>query len=331
MKISQSGPVSLVPLDEADLQTRLSYPSLAWYVVAHVVALTLGYSFASKPAVGFAIGSHFILGCAITLGAHRYFSHQTFVAPRWLQFWMALAYTLSFDRCGQGLISWAAAHKFHHAHSDRDLDPHSPAHGFWHSFCGHHLRRCRNFYDFEKYSRYCPELVNDPMLVWFDRPRNIWGLQAVFAAALFVMGGLLWGAGGFDWWMATSFLVWGIFVRYCITQTLHSLLDTLNHGTPPMHKLPDTYGTNTRSKNNFLLWPFHIGNEMWHNVHHAFPRAANNGGRWYRWDFDSLIMKVLESTRIINGCKWLTEDDLARRRRRTAETRPSPSDAPVAS
>jgi stearoyl-CoA desaturase (delta-9 desaturase) len=169
------------------------------------------------------------------------------------------------------------------------------------------------------------------MLVWFDRPRNIWGLQAVFAAALFVMGGLLWGAGGFDWWMATSFLVWGIFVRYCITQTLHSLLDTLNHGTPPMHKLPDTYGTNTRSKNNFLLWPFHIGNEMWHNVHHAFPRAANNGGRWYRWDFDSLIMKVLESTRIINGCKWLTEDDLARRRRRTAETRPSPSDAPVAS
>jgi fatty-acid desaturase len=70
---------------------------------------------------------------------------------------------------------------------------------------------------------------------------------------------------------------------------------------------------------------------MWHNVHHAFPRAANNGGRWYRWDFDSLIMKVLESTRIINGCKWLTEDDLARRRRRTAETRPSPSDAPVAS
>ena len=322
MKTTQTqseGAVPLAPLDEADLESPLSYPALAWYVGAHAIALTLAVPFASRPAILFAVGAHFILGCAITLGAHRYFSHRTFVAPRWLEFVMALNYTLSFDRCGQGLISWAAAHKFHHAYSDRELDPHSPVHGFWHSFCGHHLRRCKDHYEFDKYRRYCPELVNDPMLVWFDRPRNIWALQAVYAGVVFVLGGLWGSAAGFDWWMAASFLVWGVFVRYCITQTLHSLLDTLNHGTPPLHNVADTYGTNTRSKNNLLLWPFHLGNETWHNVHHAFPRAANNGGRWYRWDFDSLIMKVLETAGVISDCKWLTESDLARRRRRSLE------------
>lgn len=330
MKTAQpESTVSLAPLDEADLQSPLSYPALAWYVAVHAIVLSLAIPFASTPAVILAIVLHYVLGCAITFSVHRYFSHQTFEAPRWMQFIMALTYTLSFDRCGQGLISWAAAHKFHHAYSDRDLDPHSPANGFWHAFCGHHLFRRRDLYEFDKYSRYCPELVKDPMLVWFDRPRNIWALQVVFAGLVFAAGGL-WGAsGGFDWWMATSFLVWGIFVRYVITQTLHSLLDTLNHGTPPVHNLNDTYGTNTRSKNSLLMWLFHFGNEMWHNVHHAFPRAANNGGKWYRWDADSLFMKGLERLGIIKGCKWLTEDDLARRRKRTNEKQSSP-EKPVA-
>ena len=314
-----NSPVSLVPRGEAELQTKLSYPALGWYVAAHGIVAALAIPFASVPAVVLAIVLHFVLGAAITLSVHRYFSHQTFVAPRWMQFIMGLTYTLSFDRCGQGLISWVAAHKFHHAYSDKELDPHSPANGFWHAFCGHHLFRRRDLWEFDKYSRYCPELAADPMLVWFDRPRNIWALQVVFAGVLFGIGGLCGSGSGFDVWMAASFLVWGIFGRYVITQTLHSLLDTLNHGVPPLHKLPDTYGTNTRSKNSLLMWVFHLGNEMWHNVHHAFPKAANNGAKWYRWDADSLIMKTLETLGVIRGCKWLTEEDLNRRRKHTDE------------
>jgi sn-1 stearoyl-lipid 9-desaturase len=316
--------VSLTPLDEADLESPLSYPALSWCLLAYGVTIALAIPFFSQAAFTVAAFCHLMFGGAITLGMHRYFSHDTFQAPRWLRFYLALTYTLSFDRCGQGLISWAAAHKFHHAHADRELDPHSPERGYWHSFCGHHLFRRKDLYDFDKYSRYCPELVSDPMLVWFDRQRNIWGLQIVFASLMFGAGGL-WGAAalGFDWWMATSFLVWGIFVRYAITQTLHSILDTLGHGTAPMHKLPDTYGTNTRSKNCLLMWPFHLGNEMWHNVHHAFPNHANNGGSWYRWDVDSLVMKTLETVGIIKSCNWLTESDLERRRKRTAEKRES--------
>jgi stearoyl-CoA desaturase (delta-9 desaturase) len=314
----------LVPDDPADLESPLSYSALAAFVILHAAALTLAVPFFSWKAMRLAVWLHIAFGGSVTLGVHRYFSHHTFKAPRWLQFVLALAYTLSFDRCGQGIISWAAAHKFHHAYADKELDPHSPIHGFWHSFCGHHLYRRRDLWDFQKYKRYCPELSADPMLVWFDRPRNIWALQLLFAVSLFLLGGLRGTRQPFDYHMASSFVVWGICVRFCFTQTLHSLLDTLNHGAGPFGLLPDTYKTRTNSKNNFLMWLLQLGNETWHNVHHAFPRAANNGGRWYRWDMDSLIMKALESIGVISGCKWIDETDLARRRghQPTRQSRP---------
>ena len=142
-------------------------------------------------------------------------------------------------------------------------------------------------------------------------------LQALFASILFLIGGLRGSGPGFDLHMATSYVVWLVFVRYCFTQTLHSLLDTLNHGTPPFNFLPDTYGTRSHSKNNLTMWLFHLGNETWHNVHHAFPRAANNGAKWWRWDCDALVMKAFEKMGVISGCQWLTEEDLARRREHT--------------
>ena len=314
MGTSPANDASLTIRDPSDLEEPLSYPALGWYVTAHLVAITLAVPFASRQAIIFAAVLHVLYGGGITLGVHRYFSHHTFQAPRWLHFILALGYTLSFDRCGQGLISWVAAHKFHHAYSDKELDPHTPANGFWHSFCGHHLFRRRHVWEFERYKRYCPELVKDPMLVWFDRPRNIWLLQFLYAGLVFLWGGLRGPAAGFDVWMAQSYLIWGIFVRYVFTQTLHSLLDTLNHGTPPFHHLPDTYGTNTRSKNNMVMWLLQLGNETWHNVHHAFPKAANNGAKWYRWDMDSIIMKCLEMTGVISGCTWLAEKDLTKRK-----------------
>ena len=318
---------SLTVHDPSDLEEPLSYPALGWYVTAHLVTLILAVPMASRQAIIFAAVLHVCYGGGISLAVHRYFSHHTFKSPRWLHFILALTYTLSFDRCGQGLISWVAAHKFHHAYSDRELDPHSPAKSFWHSYCGHHLFRRRHLWEFERYKRYCPELVNDPMLVWIDKPANIWGLQFIYACWVFTWGGIRGPVAPFDWWMASSYLVWGIFVRYCFTQTLHSFVDTVNHGTPPFQHLPDVYGTNTRSKNNMVLWLMQLGNETWHNVHHAFPRAANNGARWYRWDMDSLIMKTLEKAGIISGCSWLSENDLQRRLLRAqAKNRPTADD-----
>ena len=253
------------------------------------------------------------------MGAHRYFSHAAFKAPRWFENYLAFSYTLSFDRCGQGIISWVAAHKFHHAHSDQELDPHSPNEGFWHSFCGHQLWRREDLFHYETYKHLCPELTCRPWLVWFDRPSTIWGIQAAFALIIWTAGGFCFGTqGSFNQEMAASFLVWGLFVRWSFTQTLHGLVDTINHGFGFYRNLPDTYGTRCLSKNNLTLWLPHLGNETWHNMHHAFPRAANNGTKWFRWDADSLVMYVMERIGLISGCQWLSEEELERRQSHAA-------------
>jgi stearoyl-CoA desaturase (delta-9 desaturase) len=310
-------PVKL-PTDSV-LDVQLSIPALVWFVATHAIALTLAVPFVSLPAFLVFVFLHTVFGVSITLGAHRYFSHLTFKAPRWLEVTLGVLFTMSFDRCGEGIISWVVGHKYHHAHSDRELDPHSPEHGYWHAYCGHYIYRRRDLYEFTRYKDLCPELSSDPLLVWLDRPRNIWLIQAVTIIVLVAIGGLVGPRDPFDPWMAMSFFVWCVCVRYCYTQFIHSLVDTANHGVWPFHLLRDTYATNTRSKNCLVLWLVRMGNETWHNVHHAFPRAANNGGSWYRWDLDSLIMKGLERLGVISNLTWITEEQLERRRQRGRE------------
>lgn len=294
----------------------LSYTALGWFVLSHAIAFIFLVPYAAWQSYFLALILHSIFGVAITLVAHRYFSHNAFRAPGWMENVMAVLYTLSFDRCGEGVISWVAGHKFHHAYPDHDLDPHSPiVGGYWHAYCGHYIWRRRDLYNFEDYKHYCPNLARKPFLVWLDRRSTVIGLQLVWMCLIFVCGGFIGPQNGFDTWMATSFVVWGVFGRYCFTQFSHSMVDTVSHGVGVFRALPDTCNTGTSAKNNLVYWFCTFGNETWHNIHHAFPRAASNGERWYRWDFDSFVMWFLQKLGLISGCKFLTEEDIEKRRR----------------
>jgi stearoyl-CoA desaturase (delta-9 desaturase) len=266
-------------------RTTLALPALVWYPTTYAVALAFGYRFASVHTVILFYVLQFIFGCSITLGAHRYFAHRSFVAKPWLRSAIAIAYTLSFNRCGEGLISWCAGHKFHHAYTDQALDPHSPRHGFWHAFCGHFIWRRRDLWDLEEARHYRPDLAAEPLLVWLEQ--NIIPLQLVWAAVLFGLG---YAIGGLP--EACAFIVWGIFVRLAYSQLVASFVDTFSHGALGFRRLPDVWDTGTSAKNNFLYWNLTIGNETWHNTHHAFPRSVRNGYRWYHWDLDSLLIHL---------------------------------------
>jgi fatty-acid desaturase len=70
-----------------------------------------------------------VKGIGSEIGAHRYFSHRSFITTKakenillWLQF-----------LCGEGsLLSFVGVHRMHHAYSDTNKDPHSPLYkGFW--------------------------------------------------------------------------------------------------------------------------------------------------------------------------------------------------------
>ena len=54
-------------------------------------------------------------------------------------------------------IDWAARHLEHHAHADREGDPHSPADGLLHAHIGWMLAVSP-----AKRERYCRRLIDDP-------------------------------------------------------------------------------------------------------------------------------------------------------------------------
>ncbi len=80
------------------------------------------------------VGSYTLRMFAVTAGYHRYFSHRSFKLNRFWQFVLAFLAQTSGQK---GVLWWAAHHRDHHLHSDREADLHSPVHeGFWWSHLG---------------------------------------------------------------------------------------------------------------------------------------------------------------------------------------------------
>lgn len=64
---------------------------------------------------------------------HRYWSHKQFICNNTILKFFTIAGLFSLSG---GPIHYVLVHRFHHHHSDDDLDPHSPCHGRYHAFIG---------------------------------------------------------------------------------------------------------------------------------------------------------------------------------------------------
>ena len=66
---------------------------------------------------------YFLYGCVgLSIGFHRYFAHRSFTAPRWAG---AMFHLLGIMGCFGTAAGWVGVHRRHHAHADREEDPHS--------------------------------------------------------------------------------------------------------------------------------------------------------------------------------------------------------------
>ena len=256
------------------LQTQakvgLSWSNLAFITGVHLVAL-LGFFTFSWTALLVGTALWWITGgLGITLGFHRLLTHQSFTAPRWVQYFLALCGTLAVQG---GPIAWVAGHRVHHAHSDRELDPHNSKKGFWWAHLGWIFYRDPILGHFEGYKNYAKDLVLDPFYLFLDR----WyvALQIVLGVILLLLGG----------W---SFVVWGIFVRLVFGWHCTWLVNSAAHMFGYQ-----TYDSRDDSRNCWWVALLSFG-EGWHNNHHAFPRSARHGLRWWEFDASFLVLRAME-------------------------------------
>jgi stearoyl-CoA desaturase (delta-9 desaturase) len=227
-------------------------------------------------------------GIGVTVGYHRLLSHRSFeTGPITKASLLALGAMSIPSRP----IDFAATHLEHHAHSDRDGDPHSPLDGFLHAHAGWLLdiRRPR------ARDRYCRHLLADPAVMFVERTAFLW-----FGLGFFVIPFAVAGWNGF---------LWGGLVRMGFGNHLAYAVNSICHkfGSRP-------FDTGDESRNNFVMGVLVFG-EGWHNNHHAFPASAYHGLGWRQPDLSGLVIRMLARCGLAWNVKEPSPKLLLRKRR----------------
>jgi stearoyl-CoA desaturase (delta-9 desaturase) len=209
------------------------------------------------------------------MGYHRLLTHRSFETPRLIEYLLTILGSLANQG---GALRWVATHRVHHRHSDDNGDPHSPRDGAWWAHMLWWMPYIPALDDAVHYRHYVLDLCKDPIHRFLDRWHILFPLSL---AAWLVALGEAWGGLGLSW------LVWGIFVRTML----------LYHATYLVNSATHMWGYrshNTRDRSTNLWWVALLTlGEGWHNNHHAFPRSARHGLRWWEVDVTYLLIRFL--------------------------------------
>lgn len=225
----------------------------------------------------------------ITVGFHRLLTHRAFQTYPWIERLFAILGSLAVEG---SVLDWVADHRKHHAHSDQEGDPHSPhvghgsgLRGLWYAHVGWLLETQGQ----ADWKRYAAELYEDPKMrkigrrfPWFVLLSLLIPTVAGFVLYGFTLGGALRG------------YVWGGLVRIFL----------VHHVTWSVNSVCHFFGRRRfeiedQSTNVGWLAIFSLG-ESWHHNHHAFPRSAYHGLRWYEIDLSGMIISGMQRV----GLAW---------------------------
>ena len=231
------------------------------------------------PSITFFIAVYYLLaGLGVNLGYHRVLSHRSLKLNKWLE------RTLVIVGLPAGTpVQWVGNHRYHHAHTDTPLDPHSPVHrGFWYAHVGWYLgsdnvlfcilyclagpvrmlidawmRPCTN----QEFNALALDMQEDS---WYRRLSQPWPYAAAMHlhfAVPAVLISYLWGPGGFAVFWITLVALYN----------MGDAIDSVSHMFGV--ELP---GQRDRSRNGWIMGILILG-EGWHANHHRFPWSAKHG------------------------------------------------------
>jgi stearoyl-CoA desaturase (Delta-9 desaturase) len=241
-------------------------------------------------------------GLGIGTGFHRYLTHGSFKATRWLRIVLTVAGSTAIE--GEP-TQWVADHRRHHAFSDREGDPHSPwrygesiwglTKGLAYAHVGWLFHR-----ELSNRERFAPDLVADKDMQRLDR------LFVPIVVASVGLPGLIGGLATWSWQGALSGLFWAGLVRIAV----------LHHVTWSINSICHVYGERpfeTRDgdkASNF--WPLAILSfgESWHNLHHADPTCARHGVDKGQIDINARLIWIFEKFGWASDVRWPKADRL---------------------
>jgi stearoyl-CoA desaturase (delta-9 desaturase) len=259
----------------------------------------------SRLDVGLFVATYLFTGFGITVGFHRLFSHRSFSVPTWVRTLLALGGSMAL----QGpVVNWVADHRRHHAHADREGDPHSPnideggtafssrAAGLWHAHWGWIFNGWKT-----RELRFAPDLQAEPLIRQLDRLYLLWAALSLGIPP--AVGALVTGTSAGAW----SAFVWAVLVRVFAVHHLTWCVNSIGHwaGARP-------FGTRDGSTNCWWLAIPTLG-ESWHNGHHAFPTSAVHGLLPGQVDVSGALIRTMSSLGLATDVKEPTAEQIAAR------------------
>jgi stearoyl-CoA desaturase (Delta-9 desaturase) len=244
-----------------------------------------------------------VSGLGVTVGFHRYLTHGSFKAKRWLR--VSLAVAGSFAVQGN-VTQWVADHRRHHAFSDVEGDPHSPwrfgssvwglTKGLFHAHMGWLFHR-----ELSNRARFAPDLLRDPDLQKVDKLFP--ALVAISVGAPALIGGLV----TWSWQGALTAFFWAGLVRIGL---LHHVTWAINSVCHVYGERPFEVRQGDKAAN---FWPLAILSfgESWHNLHHADPTCARHGVLRGQIDPTARAIWLFEKLGAAYEVRWPKPDRIA--------------------
>lgn len=215
---------------------------------------------------------------------HRYAAHGLFTMSKG---WERTFFVGCFITQGSSYISartYGIMHRLHHAHTDKEHDPHSPEntpnifHMMWDTRNNYNDIHTGKTIVQEKYKKGLPEWLG------FDRFAHSWITKAVWMMVYVLLYILL----ATEWWQYLFLpvtLAMGAFQGAVVNWWAHRF------GY-------ENFEMDNTSKNilpvDVLFW-----GEAYHNNHHRHPSKPNNAHKWFEFDMGYAVMRFLNKVSVI--------------------------------
>jgi len=248
-----------------------------------------------------------LTGFGVTLGFHRMLTHRSFQTYKPVEYTFAVLGSMAV----QGpVIAWVADHRKHHAHTDEEGDPHSPhvghgsgLKGLWHA----HMGWLFDTHGRAEWQRYARDLYEDRGMRAINRNFELLvlgGLVLPFGLGFLIDGTL---AG------ALTATLWGGLVRIFLLHHVTWSINSVCHFFGRRRFALDDHSTN-------VLWlALPSLGESWHHNHHAFPRSAVHGLRWWEVDPTALVIRGMKRVKLAWNVVEITPE------RQRAKQAPAPA------
>jgi fatty-acid desaturase len=198
----------------------------------------------------------------VNVGLHRYYSHRSFKTSKFFQYFIAFWSVIA--TVGSPFV-YPSIHRYHHRHSDKDEDPHTPIKGKVKAFIG--IWNVENI----PWRTIIKDLVIIPHLRFVHEKYFL--ILITYIGMLLIIDPLL--------------IIFAYALPACLCFWGSSSVNVLGHTWGYRN-----FDTGDNSRNNIVSSILSLG-EGWHNNHHYSPYKWNTRIKWWEFDPPALIIKLI--------------------------------------